>query len=360
MENNQPTITYDQTFIDLAPVSVPPGALKVSDPFPSPDAGSVVPSMAGTPRGPWREARVRMEVAKEKHSPRGGREIRHWDIFKFSTGLFRIGLQLTGLYAKGVRNARNIGLNRLELVFDDLPREFDGFRILQLSDLHFDALPETTESTLRLVYGLAVDLCVLTGDYRCDVAGPFAQILPTMEELVSRLSSRHGIYAVLGNHDCAGMVEPFEARGISMLINETIELRRNGARIHLTGTDDAHYYYTDEASSALRRTPDGFKIALVHSAELAHVAADSGFRLYLTGHTHGGQVCLPGGRPIITHMTCNRGYASGLWRHGNMTGYTSTGVGVSALPVRYGTRGEVALITLRRAAQAPGSNRLHR
>ena len=83
------------------------------------------------------------------------------------------------------------------------------------------------------------------------------------------------------------------------------------------------------------------------------MAADHGFHLYLTGHTHGGQICLPGGRPILTHLTQHRRYARGQWRHGAMQGYTSTGIGVSALPVRYNNRGEVALITLRRAtAQA--------
>ena len=89
---------------------------------------------------------------------------------------------------------------------------------------------------------------------------------------------------------------------------------------------------------------------LIHSAELADVAADAGFSLYLAGHTHGGQICLPGGIPIITHMSCHRHYASGLWRHGSMIGYTTTGIGVSGLPVRFNTRGEAVLITLRRAA----------
>ncbi len=115
----------------------------------------------------------------------------------------------------------------------------------------------------------------------------------------------------------------------------------------MTGTDDVYYYYTDAARAALDAAPDGFKIALIHSAELAEVAANAGFNLYLAGHTHGGQVCLPGGMPIITQMSCDRRYASGLWRHGSMNGYTTTGIGVSGLPVRFNTRGEVVLITLR-------------
>ena len=154
---------------------------------------------------------------------------------------------------------------------------------------------------------------------------------------------------ILGNHDSADMAAAFEKIGITVLLNESRSIRREGAEIHLTGTDDVHYYYTDQARAALDGAPAGFKIALIHSAELADAAAAAGFRLYLAGHTHGGQVCLPGGRPIITHMSRHRDYALGLWRHGSMTGYTTTGIGVSGLPVRFNSRGEAVIVTLRRA-----------
>ncbi len=70
---------------------------------------------------------------------------------------------------------------------------------------------------------------------------------------------------ILGNHDSADMVEPFEALGIRVLVNETHTILRNGAELHLTGTDDVHYYYTDAARQALAVAPEGFKIALIHS-----------------------------------------------------------------------------------------------
>ncbi len=127
-------------------------------------------------------------------------------------------------------------------------------------------------------------------------------------------------------------------------------IREIGDRLDGKATDDVHYYYTDAARAALEGAPNIFKIALIHSAELADVAADAGFSLYLAGHTHGGQICLPGGMPIITHMSRHRRYASGLWRHGPMVGYTTAGIGVSGLPVRFNTRGEAVLITLRRAS----------
>jgi hypothetical protein len=299
-----------------------------------------------TARQEWRHNRLEMERGEVKQTPLGRRH-RHWSAFKTLIGLFGFSLRILGLYERGVRNAKDIQFNRLDIWFENLPQEFDGFRLLQLSDLHADFLPETLQAALDLTADVEADICVLTGDFRRRVKGSFDDILPAMERLTSQISTPQGTYAILGNHDSADMVEPFEALGIRVLVNETHTILRNGAELHLTGTDDVHYYYTDAARQALGAAPEGFKIALIHSAELADAAAENGYELYLAGHTHGGQVCLPGGWPIITHMNRYRRYARGLWRHGDMRGYTSTGVGVSGLPVRFNTRGEVALITLR-------------
>ncbi len=258
--------------------------------------------MTNTSRVEWRKLRLRMEAQNEKHSPHGGREIRHWAQFSTLVHHFGSWIKLFGLYQRGVRNALDIGLTRLELSFDALPAEFDGYRILQLSDLHFDGLPGTTDAASKLVSGLEVDLCVLTGDYCQRIGGPFDHILPDFQDLVAQISANDGIYAVLGNHDAAAMVEAIEGLGVAVLINESTSIRRGNSEIHITGTDDVHYYYTDATDAALEAAPNGFKIALIHSAELADVTANNGFDLYLAGHTHGGQVCLPGGRPIITHM----------------------------------------------------------
>ena len=236
-------------------------------------------------RNEWRKLRLRIENKKEKHSTRGGREIRHWDQFSTLIGYFRAGLKLFGLYRRGVRNALDIRLTHLELSFAQLPADFDGFRILQLSDLHFDALPETTEAACKLVSELEVDLCVLTGDYCQRVGGPFDHILPDFQDLVSRISANDGVYAVLGNHDRADMVDAIEDMGVTVLINESSSITRGNSEIYITGTDDVHYYYTDASNAALEAAPSGFKIALVHSAELADVAADNDFDLYLAGHT---------------------------------------------------------------------------
>jgi predicted MPP superfamily phosphohydrolase len=103
------------------------------------------------------------------------------------------------------------------------------------------------------------------------------------------------------------------------------------------------------ADSALDTVPEGYSIALVHSPEMAVQAAERGYSLYLCGHTHGGQICLPGGRPMVKRLIRNRSFAAGLWRCGRMSGYTNSGAGVSGPPLRYFSRGEAALVTLRRA-----------
>ena len=102
-----------------------------------------------------------------------------------------------------------------------------------------------------------------------------------------------------------------------------------------------------QALHALERARAYFSIALVHSPELYDSAADQGVALYLCGHTHGGQVCLPGGWPIIKNVARGRRLYRGLWRHRDMVGVTSTGVGTSGIPVRFNTRGEVLLLRLR-------------
>jgi len=298
----------------------------------------------------WAAARCWMESENFKHLRGGRRRHYHWDAFAKGLRLFGFGLKVCGLYGRGVRNALDLRLRRMTLRFADLPPAFDGYTLLHLTDPHFDALAGLDRAVVRLVQGLRVDLCVLTGDYRAALHGDFRQVLAPMRRVIAAIDSRDGIVATLGNHDTVLMVDEIERMGVRVLANETLDIERDGQRLHVTGVDDVHYYYTDMALDALRQLDDGFRIALVHSPELYDLAAEAGYALYLAGHTHAGQVTLPGGRPIVRHLQRGRHLAAGLWRHRGMLGYTSSGIGVSGLPVRFNTRGEVTLITLRRAA----------
>jgi hypothetical protein len=137
-----------------------------------------------------------------------------------------------------------------------------------------------------------------------------------------------------------------------MLVNESVEVERGGERVQVIGTDDVHYYFSDQAVHALEQAGPSFSIALVHSPEIYELAAQTGVDLYLCGHCHGGQVCLPGGRAILKHLSRGRRLYKGIWTHRDMLGVTSCGVGTSGIPVRFNTRGEILALTLRRGPRA--------
>jgi predicted MPP superfamily phosphohydrolase len=167
-----------------------------------------------------------------------------------------------------------------------------------------------------------------------------------MKKMADSIHAKDGILATLGNHDTYLMVDFMENLGIKVLANETISIKKDNEKISVTGIDDPHYYFTDQALVALEESSDGYKIALVHSPELYDAAADNGYSLYLCGHTHGGQIALPGGIALITHLHNGRKYYRGLWRHSQLVGYTNQGSGTVGIPVRFNTQSEIALITL--------------
>ena len=294
----------------------------------------------------WATLRSWMEVNAFKQLRKGGKRRHNWDLLERALKVFAILLKITGMYERGQAHAADIRLTELEVPLRQLPPSFDGFTILHITDPHFDSMPGVAEKILSLTDGLEFDICVLTGDYRLSIYGKFRQVLPSLETLVNGIASKEGFVATLGNHDTVFMVDPFEERGVRMLINETIRITRGEDTIYFTGVDDPHYYYTPMADEALEMAPDGCKIALIHSPELYDLAEEFGYSLYLAGHTHGGQITLPDGRPIIKHLNNGKQFAKGLWHHNDMIGYTSNGAGSSGIPVRFNTRGEITRVTL--------------
>src|SRR5450756_1910785 len=119
------------------------------------------------------------------------------------------------------------------------------------------------------------------------------------------------------------MVPELELMGVQMLLNEATQLQRGTADIVLAGVDDPHFYKCHDLKKALTAVaPDQFVILLSHSPEIAQEAARCGVDFYLCGHTHGGQICLPGGIAVFANASCNRRYVSGSWKCGAMQGYT--------------------------------------
>jgi len=261
--------------------------------------------------------------------------------------MIRLVLSATGIYRRGVANARNPLVRHLGFEIPRLPPSLEGFRILHLADLHIGGIDDHPEILARMVAELPVDLCVFTGDYRFDVEGDCEPVYSAMETILGDIRSQHGIFGILGNHDCSDMVPEFERRGLRMLINESEEITVGDSSLWLAGVDDPHFFGCDDLPAALEGVPAGApKLLLAHSPEMYSEAAAAGVDLYLCGHTHGGQFCLPRIGSPFHQAKCPRAFAAGAWRFGNLQGYTSTGLGCSLLPARYNCPPEMCVITL--------------
>jgi len=263
-------------------------------------------------------------------------------------GFIRTALRLAGLYERAQRNSRTIRLTEHRLAVPGLPPPFEGLRLLHLSDLHADMDPRITAAIAARVRDLDYDLCVLTGDYRARTYGPCQAALDGIAEIRGQLNGP--LYAVLGNHDSIRLVPGLEALGLRVLLNESAALERDGAVLYLAGIDDAHYYQVHNIQQAAARIPaDGVALLLSHTPEVYRHAAHAGFAAMLCGHTHGGQICLPGGRALTWDARCPRRLAAGGWSYGGMTGYTSVGCGSSVVNARLNCLPEVTLHQLCRA-----------
>jgi len=286
--------------------------------------------------------RLGLEHDYEARVFRRGTHFFHLENWYSVHSLIRNSLRLVGLHGRGRRNALDIQVRENEIVLPNLPRAFDGFTLLQLTDLHVDMSREFVHTLIEVVRSLDYDVCVLTGDYRARTFGPFQPTLDGLQRLHAHL--KNTTYAVLGNHDTIRMVTGMEEMGYRLLINEQVTLQRGGEVIYLAGIDDAHYYHMENFHRAAHDIPAGAcSILLSHTPEAYRHAAHADFNLMLCGHTHGGQICLPGGVPLLTDADCPRALARGAWKHHDLIGYTSVGAGSCIVDVRLNCPPEVTL-----------------
>jgi predicted MPP superfamily phosphohydrolase len=289
-------------------------------------------------------ARQRLGIESERE-PRvigEGLNLFHPENWYASHRLIEYGLRLTGLYWRGRRNTLDIRVRHNEVPIKGLPPAFDGFAILHMSDLHADLNPPAMQRLAELVAGLEYDVCVLTGDYRASTSGPHEPALRAMAGLCTQLAEP--VYGVFGNHDSIRMLPGMESMGIRMLLNEHVRLARGSEAIYLVGVDDAHYYRVDSMAAAAAEIPlDAVSVLLSHTPEIYRQAAHAGFDLMLCGHTHGGQICLPGGIPLTLDSKCPRYMGSGAWVYLDMQAYTTVGAGSCIVPVRLNCPPEVVI-----------------
>ncbi|MFO8031910.1 MAG: CDP-archaeol synthase [Desulfohalobiaceae bacterium] len=255
--------------------------------------------------------------------------------------------RFTGLYPRGMANALCFHIRELEISLPDLPRNFHNYRILFICDLHLDGLPGLTERLLGTLDKQKVDLCLLGGDYRMRTHGTYQEALGHLRRLLQKIDAPDGILAVLGNHDCLEMVETLHSQGARVLINDSCRIDKGSQHIWIAGVDDPHYYRCHDLELAFQGIPpEDFCLFLAHSPVLYQEAEKHGAKLYLAGHTHAGQIQIPPLGPIFTHCPAPRRFCSGFWTYQGLLGYTSPGVGVSGVPVRFNCSGEVSVITL--------------
>ena len=293
-------------------------------------------------------ARLRLGIETDHEAQIFGQGITFFHIENWYSihSVIRATLWLMGLYWRGRKNAEKIQVRHNQILMKTLPSQFDGFTLLHISDLHVDMNEGAMRRLTELISDMTYDVCVLTGDYRGKTFGPFETTLEGLARVRSHL--RGPVYGVLGNHDTIRMVPGLEEMGIRMLLNECETISRGNKAIYLAGIDDAHYYRVDNIEKAASEIPeDGFSILLSHTPEIYRQAAHAGFDLLLSGHTHGGQICLPGSIPISLDSVLPRYMGSGAWKYGNMVGYTSVGVGSSIVAVRINCLPEITLHHLR-------------
>jgi predicted MPP superfamily phosphohydrolase len=289
-------------------------------------------------------AKLRFGIEAEHEAQIFGQGLNFFHIENLTAShvLIRAFLMATGLYWRGLRNAKELRVSHNIVKSPKLPSSFQGFTLLQISDLHVDMNEEVVAQVRSLVDRLHYDVCVLTGDFRGKTHGSCDATLHAMADLCEALEGP--VYGVLGNHDTIAMVPALEAMGIRMLLNEHVAAERGQQRIHFAGIDDAHFYQMDNIEKAASEIPhDEFSILISHTPEVYRHAAHAGFDVLIAGHTHGGQICLPGGIPLTLDSNLPRYMGAGSWTYRGMIGYTSRGAGSSVVPVRFNCPPEINL-----------------
>ena len=274
------------------------------------------------------------------------------------------GVTATGVLALGadatLLEPNHPILIAIEVMLARLPVAFDGFTIAQLSDFHYDEYFSVVpiRAAIEIVNNLHPDVVVLTGDFvtvpplhrRFHTTRRAAKAAEPCAGLLAQLQARLGTVSILGNHDALSdaprIIDALDSHGLPVLRNRCIPIEQGGSRIWLSGLDSI-WEGNPDIDLALHGIPGGeLVVLLVHEPDFADKAARYPVDLQLSGHSHGGQVWLPGiGAPWLPLFA--RKYPRGLHRIGPLTLYTNMGLGTIRLPIRLNCPPEVTLFTLR-------------
>lgn len=231
----------------------------------------------------------------------------------------------------------------------DLPERFENFRITQLTDIHHSRILgiDQVHHVVELAQQTKPDMFVLTGDYTTS----YRRFIEPCAEALARLSAPEGVWAVLGNHDHYTDPEltmrALQRRHIAVLENAHTTLQRGPDSLQLAGIDDWTWNAVDWTRTFRGLKPATPTILLSHQPSVLDFEQTRNVSLILSGHTHGGQVRLPGLGALARFATKDLKYDRGLFRRGETQLYVSSGTGVIGLPLRLGVRPEIAVLRLK-------------
>ena len=263
----------------------------------------------------------------------------------------------TGLAIEGfLREPHHPIPEHISVLLARLPEAFEGFRIAQITDIHFGPYMDQPglERAVWLAQEFQPDIVALTGDFVSHGLGKSngpegARNAEPCAEVFARWKNAPPMIAVLGNHDHWNgpelVTQLLQERGIVVLRNASHPLERDNQLLWIAGTDDALEARADVAQAIAKIPPTDATILLAHEPDFADHAAKFPIDLQLSGHSHGGQVRIPGIGPIILPEMAHK-YHTGLNRVGRMQVFTSHGVGVINPPVRLNCPPKVSLLTL--------------
>jgi uncharacterized protein len=256
-------------------------------------------------------------------------------------------LFLTSIYAHKIE-PNWLEVKQIEIALPHLDRAFNGYRIVQLTDLHVGDGIDRAQLTkvADTVNALQPDLIVITGDFVTRNPQRHAALLTST---LSRLSARDRTLAVLGNHDVFDGNSPSVTQsilhsGVILLENTIYTAQRNGATLHIAGVGDV-WYGAAKLDRVLAQLPaTGAAIMLAHEPDFADETAATGrFGLQLSGHSHGGQIHIP----VFNKLPpFGRKYPFGRYQVGEMIQYTSRGIGAPGIHARFNCRPEISVFNL--------------
>ncbi|MEZ4668187.1 MAG: metallophosphoesterase [Anaerolineae bacterium] len=245
-----------------------------------------------------------------------------------------------------------IEIVNLELRLPRLAPAFDGYRLVQFSDIHMGTgmTPERLARIVEMVNAQQPDAIAITGDFVTQ--GDVSMLAQGLVDPLSQLKAKDIVVAILGNHD--HWTDPVFVRqiisdsGLLNISNGVFTIQRGADSLHLAGVDD-YWERKDRLDDVLAELPaEGCAVLLAHEPDYADISAATGrFDLQISGHSHGGQVRIPFlNRPIIVPRYSLR-YPVGQYQVGSMIQYTNRGVGTIAPTIRFNCRPEITVYTLR-------------